>query len=371
MRLFLLSLAVMFGALISPAVHAEPARVLLVVSGHGRDQGRTSPGFEMDELAQAWAVFRDNGFAVELASPAGGAVEPGEYEPDKSYNARLLADAEAMRWIGATRTTASVDPRDYAAIYVLGGGGAMFDLYADPALQALLARAYEAGAVVGGVCHGLAVFANVRLSNGAYLVEGRRLTGFTNAEEEVFGERWSATYPMLLQNALAARGALFEQAPLMLPHVVADGRIVTGQNPFSTALTVEAMLRAMGREPVAREPYADERSLLLVARFLRGERAEAVAALAARPEAHDIQLIGIYGDIVAATAGEDRDRLAAALALMEMAAARLFHPRLELAMAGVEQRLGRTPAARERLERVLERNPDMEAARQLLATLGG
>ena len=370
MRSFITALAVLLAALLAPAVHAEPqARALLVVSGHGRDQGQTRPGFEMDEFAQAWAIFRDNGLAVDVASPAGGAVEPDEFERDKPYNIRILADPDAVRALTATLATSAVDPGAYAAVYVLGGGGAMFDLYADPALQALLGAAYEAGAVVGGVCHGPAVLANVRLSDGRALVAGRRVTGFTNAEEEVFGERWADTYPMLLENAMNASGARFEQGPLMLPHVVADGRLVTGQNPYSTAQTVEAMLTAMGRRPIAREPYADERSLLLVDRFLAGDTAGAAAALAAAPDAHDIPLIGIYGDIVAAQAGGDSDRLGTALALMELAGSRVWHPRLELAMAEVEHRLGRTPAARERTQRVLARRPDLEAARRLLTSL--
>lgn len=371
MRSFFLALAVLLAALLAPAVHAQSqAKVLLVVSGHGRDQGQTRPGFEMDEFAQAWAIFRDNGLAVDVASPAGGAVEPDEFERDKPYNARLVGDGEAMRALSETLATSAVYPSGYAAIYVLGGGGAMFDLYADRALQSLLAAAYEGGAVVGGVCHGPAVLANVRLSDGRPLVAGRRVTGFTNAEEEVFGERWAASYPMLLETAMIASGARFEQGPLMLPHVVAEGRIVTGQNPFSTARTVEAMLTAMGRRPIAREPYPDERSLLLVGRFLAGDRAAAAAALAAAPEVHDIPLIGIYGDIVAAQAGDDPARLGTALALMELAASKVWHPRLELAMAQVEQRLGRTPAARERMQRVLARRPDMEAAQRLLASLG-
>src|SRR4028119_315747 len=111
MRSFFISLAVLFGMLLAPPAQAEPAsKILLVVSGHGRDQGRTRPGFEMDEFAQAWAVFRDNGFAVDVASPAGGAVEPDAFETDKPYNVRILADAEATRALAATRTTAGIDP---------------------------------------------------------------------------------------------------------------------------------------------------------------------------------------------------------------------------------------------------------------------
>lgn len=372
MRILLFAFILFCGALNSSAVHAGPAqsgKILLVASGHGRDEGRTQPGFEMDEFAQAWAVFRDNGFEVELASPSGGPVQADKFDVGKPYNARALADPKAMRQLGATIATGSVDPSRYAAVYVLGGGGAMFDLFADPALQKLLAANYEAGGVVGGVCHGPAVFSAVRLSDGRFLVDGRRVTGFTNDEEKLFGERWSSSYPLLLETGLRDRGARFEQGAVMLPFVVADGRLVTGQNPFSTALTAEAMVRAMGREPITRQPYADERSLLLVARFLKGERQQAASELGAETKGYDVPLIGVYGDILAAQAGKDAARLETALSLMHLAASKVWHPRLELAIAGAEHRSGLTPAARRRVERVLEKKPDMAAARALLSSL--
>jgi hypothetical protein len=243
----------------------------------------------------------------------------------------------------------------------------MFDLFNDPALQSLLADAYTAGAVVGGVCHGPAVLANVRFSDGRYLVAGRHVTGFSNAEERLFGERWSTSYPALLETALRARGARFESGAPMLPHVISDGRLVTGQNPFSTAMTVEAMLRALGREPRRRDLYPDERSLLLVSRFLGGNQAVA-AELAANPGAHDVMLIGIYGNILVQQAGSDRDKLRTALALMELAASHRWEPRLELSIASAEQKVGSTVEARRRVERVLQRDPQSESARRLLAS---
>jgi putative intracellular protease/amidase len=254
MRTILLFFVLLIGITAAPALRASPPdKVLLVVSSHGRDQGRARPGFEMDEYAQAWATFRDNGFALDVASPAGGVVEPDRFDVEKPYNQHVLDDAEAMGALTATLRTAEIDPRDYAAVFVLGGGGAMFDLYADPALRTLLARIYEAGGVVGAVCHGPAVLSEVRLSGGEWLVTGRRVTGFTNAEEALFGRRWSASYPVLLETAMLERGARFAQGAEMLPFVAADGRLVTGQNPFSTALAAEAMIRAIGRAPAPRQ----------------------------------------------------------------------------------------------------------------------
>lgn len=371
MRLILLVLTFFVAAMGAPASHAQVGdKVLLVVSSHGRDQGRSQAGFEMDEYSQAWNIFRANGFVVDVASPAGGAAEPDEFDPSKPYNATTLADPEAMRWLGATLRTSEVAAEDYGAIYVLGGGGAMFDLYADEALRRLLAENYEAGGVVGGVCHGPAVLAEVRLSDGRRLVDGRRVTGFTNAEEDLFPGRWISAYPVLLETALVRSGAEFVQSHVMLPHVVSDDRIVTGQNPFSTALTVDAMIEAMGRRPVQRELYSDERSLLLVAEFLGGEQQVASDELARNPERYDAGLIGIYGGVLAEQAQDDPDRLAVAIALLNLASEHaVWSPRRELRIAQAEHTRA-VSLARNRANEILARNPDFEPAKSFLALLG-
>lgn len=371
MRLLKIGLTLLCGMFLTTIASAEPAhKVLIVVSSEGRDHGKTRPGFEFDEFAQAWSIFRANGLEVDVASPAGGVAQPDEFEADKVYNAPVVADPLAQKWLAATKATKSVDPRDYAAIYVIGGGGAMFDVFKDKALHKLLRDAYEAGAVVGAVCHGPAVLANVRLSTGAPLVKGRRMTGFTNAEEAGFGKRWASSYPVFLETALKASGAQFEQAGVMLPFVVADGRLVTGQNPFSTALSIDAMIRTMGKTPVARSLYPDERALLLVAKFLAGGVEEARVELAAAPEVHDVMLIGMYGTIVAGEADAGADRLGQGLGLMELATGHVSNARLELAMAQTEHRLGRSEGAQVRLKRILAGDPKHEGARKLLSAIG-
>lgn len=372
MRL-VLALVILLAALVPISSHAaaEPtgARVLLVVSGNGRDEGRSRPGFEHDEFAQSWVVLRDNGVTVEVASPQGGPVEVDAFEPEKPYNARALADPAAQAALQATLTTGAVDPARYAGVFVLGGGGAMFDLYRDPGLKRVLEEVHAAGGVIGAVCHGPVVLAALRDAAGRPLVAGRRITGFTNAEERLFGARWSKTYPVLLEDALKAAGANFAEGAPMLPHVVSEARVVTGQNPFSTSLAVEAMLRAMGREPAARTAWQDEASLLLVQRRLQGDHAAVRAELAAAPAAFDLLLIGMWGYHRAVQAGEDRTMLEEAADIMALVADRVAEPRLTLALARAEIRLARNAQARARLEELLARAPNLAPARQLLAGL--
>ena len=350
----------------APAHH----KVLIVVSGEGREQGKARPGYEFDELSQAWLIFRANGLSVEIASPQGGPVEPDRYNPKHDYNARLLADAPALQQLQNTRSTADLKAGDYSAIYVVGGKGAMFDLPKDRALSALLARHYEGGGIVAAVCHGPAALAEVRLADGRPLVAGKRMTGFSNEEEAVFGKRWAKEFPFLLEDAMRARGALWQEAALMMPKVVVDGRLITGQNPFSTPALAEAIVSALGRQPVARQPFKEEASMQLVQQWLSGDAPAAAALLATQKERYHVELIGMLGFYQFKSAADDSARRQA-LSIMELAAPHMSEPQLTLAMAQAHTSLGDKPRARALLEGLLQQKPDLAEARQALAALNG
>lgn len=350
------------------AAPAAGAKVLIVVSGEGRDGGTSRPGFEMDEFAQAWLILRDNGLDIEVASPRGGSVHADGYNAKEAFNARLLADTQAQRWLRATRAISALSAKDYAAVYIVGGKGAMFDLAAHAPLQGLVAQIYERGGVVAAVCHGPAALAAVRLSDGRALAAGKALTGFSNEEEALFGKRWSAQYPFLIEDALRERGARWSEAAPMLPHVVVDGRLITGQNPYSTPALAEAIVRALGRTPVAREPWRDERSMALVQQLLAGDGAAAQRELASRPEHYHVQLIGLLGYYQSRSASDDGARRNA-LAIMEMALPQMPEPPLQLAIAETRWKLGDADGARALLAVVLASQPDLAEARQLQARM--
>jgi len=325
------------------ATTSQNNRVLLVISGHGQEEGKVRPGFEMDELTQAYAVFVDNGLQVDIASPAGGAVVADKFNRDKPYNRRFLADPMAAAKLTATRSIASLDKQDYAAVFIIGGKGAMFDLPIDVQLKALLAKTYQAGGVVGAVCHGPAVLMNVSLQGGTSLLEGRSVTGFSNEEEALFGKGWAPAFPVLLENGLRGSGAKFSDAPMMLSHVVTDGRLVTGQNPYSTAAAAEAVIRAMGRTPAPRQPWADERSILLLGQMLNGDAVQARAAFNADPTLYDVPLIAMWGFFRAQSAGSDRGALTNAIDVMELALPHFSRPELVSAIAEARSTLATMP----------------------------
>lgn len=362
-------IALLAAALPLQAAHAAD-KVLIVVSGEGKDGGKQRPGYEFDELSQAWLVFKANGLVVEVASPNGGPVEPDKYNPAEPFNAALLADTQAMQQLADTRATSSLDAGDYAAVYVVGGKGAMFDLPRDPALQRLLGRLWDNGGIVAAVCHGPAALADVRLADGSLLVAGRQLTGFSNEEETVFGKKWAAQFPWLLEDALRQRGARWHEAPLMMPKLVVDGRLITGQNPYSTTAVAEAIVRATGRTPVARTPSRDELSMALVERLLAGDRSGAVATLAAEPTRYHVDLIGILGYYQAQAAPDDA-ALEQALQVMELALPHMQEPQLKLAAAEAHLKLKRPTQARALVLQALETTPKLEQAEALLRRIDG
>ena len=342
--------------------------ILIVVSGEGRDRGKTRPGFEMDEFAQAYLIFRENGFSIDVASPAGGAAEADKYNPDEPFNASLLKDAGAMAKLADTRATRNVQAEDYVAVYVVGGKGAMFDLPADPSLRALLSSVYDRGGIVAAVCHGPAALVDVRLSDGTLLVSGRTLTGFSNEEEAIFGKRWAKEFRFLLEDAMRERGAHWQEAPLMMPKLVVDGRLITGQNPYSTTAVAEAIVKATGRVPVARQPWRDEATMTLVQRHLAGHVDPVRTELAADPARFHVELIGMLGYYQLQAAANDtavRD----ALSIMQLAQPYMPAPQLALGIAEAHWRLGDGAHARELIGKLLETNPDMDEAKQLLARI--
>ena len=314
-------------------------RVLLVISSNGLDNGKTRPGFEMDELSQAYAVFADNGLQVDIASPSGGTVVADKFNPDKPYNSRFLADPKAVAKLTSTRAITSVGNEKYAAIFIIGGKGAMFDLPVNANLKTMLAATYQAGGVIGAVCHGPAVLMNVPLEGGASLLEGRSVTGFSNEEEALFGKGWAPSFPVLLESGLRGSGAKFSEAPMMLSHVVTDGRLVTGQNPSSTAAAAEAVVKAMGRTLALRQPWADERSIKLLSQMLNDDKAKARASFNADPSLYDVPLIAMWGFFRAQSAGSDRNALTHAVEVMELTTPHFKRPELTSAIAEARSKL--------------------------------
>jgi putative intracellular protease/amidase len=224
---------------------ATPKRILMIVTSHALlGSTGTKTGFWLEELAAPYLEFANSGAEIDIASPAGGKppADPKSSSDPGPVVRAFLDDPVASGKLAATRRLGEVQ-QDYDAYFVVGGHGVMWDLSDDHTLGRLLTGAYEAGRVVAAVCHGPAALVNVKLSNGAYLVAGKRVASFTDAEEAAIG--LEKIVPFALESTLKQRGAVHQAGPLWKPLAVRDGKLITGQNPASSVAVAKATLEAL------------------------------------------------------------------------------------------------------------------------------
>jgi putative intracellular protease/amidase len=239
-----------------------PEKILFALTSHDRKgpvgADAESSGFYLSELSHPWRVLHDAGYAADFVSPRGGRTQVDGLDLGDPVNAAFWSDAALREATEATLAPGQVDPDDYAAMFYVGGHATMWDFPDDAGLADLAARIYERGGVVAAVCHGPAGLLNVRLSNGRYLVDGKRVSAFTNDEERAVG--LYDTVPFLLEDALRARGATHVAAPAFQSQVVVSERLVTGQNPASAGNVAQAMLPLLREGAAFRVPVAEGQS---------------------------------------------------------------------------------------------------------------
>jgi putative intracellular protease/amidase len=214
--------------------------VLFVMTSHGsKGNGGEATGYYLSEVTHPLAELQQAGLTVEFASIQGGEPPVDGLDLNDPINARYWNDAQFRSRVANTRRLADVEPTRYAAIFFAGGHGAMWDFPLSPAVNSVTRAIYEAGGVVGAVCHGPAALVNVTLSDGTYLVSGKKVAAFTDSEEHAV--KLEKVVPFLLASTLSQRGAAHQPAPDWNAKVVVDGRLVTGQNPQSASGVGQAM----------------------------------------------------------------------------------------------------------------------------------
>lgn len=226
-----------------------PKRILHVVTNVAHYADPTHPtGLWLSELTHAYDLFEEKGYEQRIVSPRGGhsPLEPRALKwPLLDASARAwLNSPERMALLDATARPDEIDPADFDAIYFTGGHAVMWDFPDSEGLQSITRAIWERGGIVSSVCHGYCGLLNTRLSDGTLLVSGRRVTGFSWSEEIYAGV--SKMMPYNAEEEMKKRGALYQKALLpFVSHAIADGRLVTGQNPGSakaTAKKVAALL---------------------------------------------------------------------------------------------------------------------------------
>jgi putative intracellular protease/amidase len=223
-------------------------KVLMILTSHDElgDTGKKT-GFWLEEFAAPYYVLLDAGAAVTLASPAGGQppLDPQSDIPDAQTEAtqRFKKDEAAQSVLSNTTKLAKIDAEGFDAIFYPGGHGPLWDLSENADSQRMIGMFVEEGRPLAAVCHAPAIFKHTKGADGMSLVSGRRVTGFTNTEEEAVG--LTEIVPFLVQDMLEANGGLYEKGKDWGPYVVVDGTLITGQNPASSEAAAKALLKLL------------------------------------------------------------------------------------------------------------------------------
>jgi len=219
-------------------------KIVMVLTSHDQlgDTGRKT-GFWLEEFAAPYFVFRDAGVQLTLASPKGGQppIDPKSDLPENQTPAmaRFKKDETAQKALAHTVKLADVKAEDFDTVFYPGGHGPMWDLAESQVSIALIEAFYNAGKPVAFVCHAPGVLRHVTYK-GEPLVKGKRVTGFTNGEEEEV--QLTRVVPFLVEDELLRLGAIFEKVRNWQPFSIVDGRLVTGQNPASSTEAAKALL---------------------------------------------------------------------------------------------------------------------------------
>lgn len=224
-------------------------KVLIVLTSHNQlgDTGKQT-GFWLEEFAAPYYVLKDAGADITLASPAGGQppLDPKSDEPDAQTAAteRFKDDDEARLNLANTHRLAGIQAQDYDAVFYPGGHGPLWDLYDNADSIRLLEEFVTASKPIAAVCHAPAMLLKVRGGAGDPLVNGKRVTGFANSEEQAVG--LTDVVPYLLEDRLKEKGGVYSKGEDWSSYVLVDGKLITGQNPASSEEAARELVKMLG-----------------------------------------------------------------------------------------------------------------------------
>jgi putative intracellular protease/amidase len=223
-------------------------KILMVLTSHDQlgDTGKKT-GFWLEEFAAPYYALKDAGASITVVSPAGGQppLDPKSDEPDAQTDAtrRFKADASAQAVLASTGKLSDVKAADFDAVFYPGGHGPLWDLAEDKHSIALIEAMVAADKPVAAVCHAPGVLRHVKAADGSALVKGKKVTGFTNTEEDAVG--LTKVVPFLVEDMLKANGGEYTKGADWQSYVVTDGKLVTGQNPASSEAGAQALLKLL------------------------------------------------------------------------------------------------------------------------------
>ena len=223
-------------------------KILFVLTSHDQlgDTGNKT-GFWLEEFAAPYYFLKDKGVAITLASPKGGQppIDPKSELPDfqTPTTQRFQDDPETQAILAETVPLASLSHQDYDAVFYPGGYGPLWDLASNEDSITLIESFYNADKPVASVCHGPAIFQQTKDAQGRLLVEGKKVTAYSNSEEEAVD--FTEIVPFSVEDMLKGNGGIYSKGPDWNPYALEDGLVITGQNPASSELVAELLLKKL------------------------------------------------------------------------------------------------------------------------------
>ncbi|MDT0294269.1 type 1 glutamine amidotransferase domain-containing protein [Mesonia ostreae] len=223
-------------------------KILFVLTSNDKlgDTGNKT-GFWIEEFAAPYYMLKDAGYEVTLSSPKGGQppIDPSSESEDAQTEStkRFYNDKETQETLSSTLQLSEVDQKDYDALFYPGGHGVLWDLVEDKDSKEIIESFYNNDKPVSFVCHAPAVLKNIKNSNGEPLVKGKKVTGFTNQEEDAV--QLTNVVPFLLEDMLIENGGEYSKIEDWQPYAVQDGLLITGQNPASSEKVADLLMKTL------------------------------------------------------------------------------------------------------------------------------
>lgn len=223
-------------------------KILFVLTSNDKlgDTGNKT-GFWIEEFAAPYYMLKDAGYEVTLSSPKGGQppIDPSSESEDAqtASTKRFYNDKETQETLSSTLKLSDVDQKDYDALFYPGGHGVLWDLVEDKDSKEIIESFYNNDKPVSFVCHAPAVLKNIKNSNGKPLVKGKKVTGFTNQEEDAV--QLTNVVPFLLEDMLIENGGEYSKIEDWQPYAVQDGLLITGQNPASSEKVADLLMKTL------------------------------------------------------------------------------------------------------------------------------
>jgi putative intracellular protease/amidase len=218
--------------------------LFIITSTNITGTGKHPAGYEFSEVADPYLEFADKGYTVDFASILGGAPPFVGYDSSRKTS-KEFKESNSFKRLNFSHKLSDVDVKAYDAIFFPGGLGLMTDMVDNPLVKKIIKETYENEKIIGAVCHGPSALLNVTLSDSSNLLKGKKINSFTKAEEDIDKHLLGDVIPFMLDEELKKQGANFSNTTPFDPFVVADGNLITGQNPASASGVAIEMIKLL------------------------------------------------------------------------------------------------------------------------------